>query len=91
MRIYLNISFFQGLFDQNHRREGHLLLEIFLAIKQMPGRQDCYTIFQYTDFTVPLLYDFPLTNYLADTSGDNIFLPLHLARLVIVSYFGASG
>jgi len=62
-----------------------------MLVKQMPGKQDCPTLFENTDFTVPLLYDFPITNYLASFSGDNLFLPLHLARLVVVEHFGACG
>jgi len=60
-------------------------------MKQMPGQQDCHDLFQNTDFTVPLLYDFPLTNYLADASGDTLFTLVHLARLFIITYFGACG
>ena len=62
-----------------------------MLVKQLPGHQDCPTLFKNTDFTVPLLYDFPITNYLASFSGDNLFLSLHFARLVVVEHFGACG
>jgi len=62
-----------------------------MFVRQMHGQQDRHTLFQNTDFTVLLLYDFSLTKYLASFSGDNLFLPIHLARLVAVEHFGACG
>lgn len=62
-----------------------------MLVEQLTGEKDCHIRFRDTDFTVPILYDFPLTNYLASFSGDNLFLPVHLARLYEVTHFGACG
>jgi hypothetical protein len=47
--------------------------------------------FQHKDFTLPTSYDFPLTNYLTSFSGYNLFLPVHLARFILITIFGACG
>jgi len=62
-----------------------------MLVQQLPGERDLHAHFQNTDFTLPILYDFPITNHLASFSGHNFFLPVHLARLTLVTHFGACG
>jgi len=62
-----------------------------MLVEQLPGERDCLTHFQKTDFTLPIWYDFPPANYLASFPGQNLFLPVHLARLIQVTHFGACG
>jgi len=62
-----------------------------MLVQQLPEGFDCHTLFENTDFTLPIFYDFELPNYLGSFSSHNIFLPVHLARLVQVTHFGACG
>ena len=62
-----------------------------MLVEQLPGEKDCQIRFRDTDFSLPILYDFPSTNYLASFSDDNLFLAVHLARLYVVTRFAACG
>jgi len=62
-----------------------------LLVEQLPGERDCRILFQNTDFTLPISYDFNLPNYLASFTSHKLFLPIHLARLIKVTHFGACG
>ena len=62
-----------------------------MLVQQLPEERELHAHFQNTDFTLPILYDFSSTNYLASFSGHNFFLPVHLARLTLVTHFGACG
>ena len=62
-----------------------------MLVEQLPGELDYHTFFQDTDFSLPILYNFPLINYFASFAGHNLFLPIHFARLVQVTHFGACG
>jgi len=61
-----------------------------LFVKHFPPEDNISELFRNTDFALPIEYSTSDSNYFTSFKKD-LFLPVHLARLVLVSHFGACG
>ena len=61
-----------------------------IIVKHFPPEDNISLLFRDTDFALPIEYSTSESNNFTSFKA-NLFVPVHLAQLVLVSHFGACG